>query len=235
MKPVTFTSDVVSNVGMPWEILRAINLTDHVFDLYTKSGGLYAYSSYLILSPNYKVGFVVLAAGDDNSAVVEQIADTVVAAIFPALEDQARQQAQEKHAGTYNSTEEGLESSIALTTQAGEPGLKVEQWISNGTNVALPLAGLYGAGSAVDIRLYPTGLVQQTSASIERVSFRAVIESSNSVPDGGFFSNDCGTWFNVDNWQYGSVGLDEILFEVEDGKAVGISPRAFRTTLKKSE
>ena len=38
MKPVTFTSSITAAVGMPWEIWRVPNLTDHVFDLYTKVG-----------------------------------------------------------------------------------------------------------------------------------------------------------------------------------------------------
>jgi len=38
MKPVAFTSSMTSAVGMPWEIWRVPDPTDHVFDLYTKVG-----------------------------------------------------------------------------------------------------------------------------------------------------------------------------------------------------
>lgn len=227
MKPVTFTSALNQGVGMPWEIWRVSNLTDHVFDLYTKAGDLPGYSSYLVLSPDYDVGFIVLVAGTDTTVVAEIISDVVANVIFPALETSARQQAQEKYAGKYVNTH--CNSSMVLTTQAGVPGITVESWINNSTNMQLLLAGYEGGTSGYDIRLYPTGL--KTSS---QVAYRAIFESLDTVPDGGVFSPQCTTWETVDNRVYGNVGIDEVVFDLEGGKVTGVTPRAFRTTLKKT-
>ena len=232
MKPVTFTSSLTQGIGMAWEIWRVPDLTDHVFDLYTKAGDVFTYSSYLVLSPDYNVGFVVLAAGNDTTKVVEVLSDTIAATIFPALETAGREQAQEKYAGVYKSAEESVDSSITIKTQPGQPGLIVEKWISNGTNMQVFLTG--HLGDKTDIRLYPTDLVQRNGSNSERVAYRAVFEPLNTKPDGGVFSPDCTTFDAVDAPQYGNIGIDEFVFHLEDGKVTGLTPRAFRITLKKT-
>ncbi|KAK6385452.1 hypothetical protein LTR65_009146 [Meristemomyces frigidus] len=233
MKPVTFTSSATAAVGMPWEIFRVPNLTDHVFDLYTKSGDVFSYSTMFAIAPDYGVGFVILAAGNHTTSTVEVLSDTVTATIFPALENAARAQSQEKFGGRYESKTAGLASNITLATNAGQPGLVVESWYSNGTDMLLTIAGIRKATHGVDVRLYPSGLAQQTSATSQRLGFRAVFESRDTAPDGGVFSSDCSTWFVADQLMYGNVGLDEFVIEVEDGKAVSVSPRALRATLEK--
>lgn len=208
---------------MPWEIWRAPNLvTDHLLDLYTKSGDLGLYSTLIVLSPDYNVGFVVLVAGNESTTVTELISDTVAATIFPALERTAQQQAQAKYAGTYTSTEKGVDSKIELSTQQGLPGIHVDTWISNGTDITKALAEFVGDPAGLDIRLYPTGLVQTTGAASERIAYRAVFETLDTAPDGGVFSPDCISWVSVDSFVYGNVGVDEFVFEVEDGKVTGL-------------
>lgn len=229
MKPVTFTSNALSAVGMPWEIFRVPDMTDHVFDLYTKAGDVFSYSSYLVLSPDYNTGFIVLVAGDDTTNVAALVADTVTAAIFPALEEAARQQAHEKYAGTYRSAEKDLDTEIVLLTQSGLPGLKVDRWISNGTDTLDILEGT----TKLDIRLYPTNLEQDLSAAKERIAYRSITEVLGNEPKGGVFTSRCDTWTSVDSPVYGNVALDEYVFEVDGGKAVTLTPRALRTTLKK--
>ncbi|KAK5120560.1 hypothetical protein LTR85_006216 [Meristemomyces frigidus] len=234
MKPVTFTSSMTSAVGMPWEIFRLPNLIDHVFDLYTKEGDVFSYSSMFAIAPDYGVGFVVLAAGNETTSTVEYLSDTIAATIFPGLEDAARAQSQQRFGGTYQSTIAGLASNITLSTKAGQPGLVVTDWYSNGTDFLLTVAGIRKATAGVDVRLYPSGLVQQTSATSQRVGFRAVFASLETAPDGGVFSSHCTTWEVADQLMYGNVGLDEFVFAVNDGKAVSVTPRALRTTLEKN-
>ena len=188
-----------------------------------------------VLAPDYGVGFVVLVAGNDTTDTVQYLADSVTASIFPALENTARAQAQQTFGGTYNtSTAAGLASNITFSTKPGQPGLVVESWYSNGTDFLQVIAEMEGATTEVDVRLYPTGLVQQTSSNTKRIGFRAVFESTDTAPDGGIFSPDCTTWVTVDSPRYGNVGLDEFVFEVEDGKAISVSPRALRVTLERS-
>ena len=115
MKPDTHTSYGPASVGKPWEIWTVTDLTSHLFDLYTKSGDIYAYSTLFVLSPDYEVGFVVLAAGEDTHATAQYISNLVAASVFPALEEAARHQSQENIAGTYVSTE-GSNASSTITT-----------------------------------------------------------------------------------------------------------------------
>jgi len=186
-----------------------------------------------VLAPDYRVGFVVLAAGNHTTATVEYLADSVAASVFPAVEDTARAQAQETFGGTYTSAVAGLASNITFATRPDQPRLVVESWYSNGTDFLLAIAGVEGATAGVDVRLVPSGLVQQLSSNTQRVGFRAVIERANTVSDGGIFSSDCSTWEMVDQPTYGNIGLDELVFAVDDGKVVSVSPRALRATLKK--
>lgn len=70
MKPVAFTEATTSAMGLMWEIFRVPDLlNDHDFDLYTKTGDLFSYSSHLLLSQDYNVGFIILTAGNDTGTV----------------------------------------------------------------------------------------------------------------------------------------------------------------------
>lgn len=231
LKPVTFTSRAVGAVGMPWEIYRVADLTDHLFDLYSKSGSLYTYASYLVLSPDYNVGFAALVAGNETDSTVEQLADTVTAELFPAVGKATRELADAKYAGTYTSTDDTLNSTLTISTQEGEPGLVVSGWISNGTSMDVSLAKILGAEAGVDVRLYPTRLVADLS-STKRVGYWAIFEDLGSEPDGGVFDMSCATWISGLG-TYGSVDISEFAFEVEDGEVVSIEPRTFRAVLAK--
>lgn len=233
MKPVAFPSNMNEAVGMPWEILRIPNLVDHTFDLYGKSGDVFSYSSMFALARDWEVGFVILAAGNDTTVAVAALSDVLTHTIFPALEDTARSQAHKKFAGTYVSSEAGVNSSITLTTLPGEPALVVESWISNGTDFKAVIADFESAADGVDIRLYPSLLDQMTSEQAELLGYRAVIEAISSSPPSALFSTNCISWFTVDSLNYGGVGIDEFEFEVKDGAVVSVSPRALRISLEK--
>lgn len=138
---------------MPWEIARASSLLhDRTLDLYTKTGDVLAYSAHLILAPDYNVGFAILAAGNDTVTVRSLLAEVVAAALFPALEKAARQQAHSKYAGTYKGTDDsGVEFEVMLATQPGLPGLKVEKWQVNGIDTFAQLTGVQA--DELDVRL----------------------------------------------------------------------------------
>lgn len=231
MKPVALTASIRQAVGMPWEIWRVDTLTDHLFDLYTKAGDVGAYSSYFVLSPDYDIGFVVLAGGSDTNAAVQDLTNVIAETIFPALAQDARSQTQDTYGGTYQSNNTGLNSTMTFTTVPGEPGLVVTSWISNGTDLRQALATVQGATGGVDVRLYPSGLVQCGADGAQSIGFRAVIMPEMFVDSGGVFSNGCISWELVDELSYGNVGLDEFVFEVKDGKAQSVTPRALRITL----
>ena len=232
LKPTTFTSAATQAVGMPWEIFRVVNTTDHVFDLYSKAGDLPSYSAYFVLSPDYNVGMVILTSGNDTTSTTSQLLNTVTATIFPSLGMTAREQADAKYAGTYASTTEGFNSTLAISTEPGTPGLLISDWISNGTSIDVPLALLAGGAGEVDIRLYPTGLTRKLSSTREQIGYKAVFSPISIQPNGGVFDPSCASWISGAG-TYGNVGVDEFLFEVEDGEVVNIEPRAFRAVLEK--
>ncbi|KAK3672594.1 hypothetical protein LTR78_007645 [Recurvomyces mirabilis] len=235
MKPSTFTSQMNTGVGMPWEIWRVATPSNHIVDLYTKSGDLFSYSSHFVLIPDYNIGYVVLAAGKQTTSTVEQISDIMAATLVPALENTARAQSQENYAGVYKSANSSQASNMTLTTNTGEAGLVVKSWYSQGVNLMPVLAQLFvGALTPVDIRMFPTNLVQQVSPTKQRISYRLIVRALAEAPNGGLFSSDCEQWAMVDSKTYGNVGLDEVVFEVENGKATTVNPRAWRAVYNKT-
>lgn len=230
MKPASHTSSLTYAVGAPWEIF-SFQEQGRVIDLYTKEGDVGNYSAMLALSPDHNVGFTILAAGVDK---VASLSDVVASAIIPALEQAGKEQADKTFGGTYSSSGDSkLNSSITITTDGG-PGLKVECWISNSTDMFELIMPLVGAPqlSDVSVRLYPTGL-----KSPSQVSFRAVIQSlSSSSSSIGPFTRSCSTWETVDTFHYGNVGVDEFVFQLDQttGEAVSVSPRALRVSLSET-
>ena len=232
MKPDTHTSYGPGSVGKPWEIWTVPDLTSHSFDLYTKSGDIFSYSTVFVLSPDYEVGFIVLVAGEDTHSIARDISNIVASVIFPALEDSARQQAHTNLAGRYASTAANLNSSVVLTTVKEQPGLLLKEWVANGTDFLASITKI--AGGPLDVRLYPTGLEQACEHAICS-SFRAVFQGPSAGQTGGVFSQGCITWNAIDLLQYGGVGLDEFVVAFDhEGRALSITPRALRAVLPRS-
>ncbi|KAL2012232.1 hypothetical protein VTN00DRAFT_4950 [Thermoascus crustaceus] len=161
MKPVTHTSSLSLSVGAPWEIFSFEEAEiGRVVDLYTKQGDVESYSSVIALSPDHNVGFTILGAG----GTVTALSDVVAAAIIPSLNQAGKEQADKTFSGTYSLTSSSsssgghINSSITITTDDG-PGLKVDRWISNSTDMFTPMSLALGSqvldSTDVSIRLYP--------------------------------------------------------------------------------
>ncbi|PYH28222.1 serine hydrolase domain-containing protein [Aspergillus neoniger CBS 115656] len=227
MKPVTHTTSLDFAVGAPWEIYSFPS--SRVIDVYTKAGDLGSYASMLALSPDHNVGFTILAAGDDTTSVVAYLSDLIASSIIPALEEQAKAEAADRFAGVYSSNL--TNSSLTVSMDFG-PGLNVKEWVSNSVDMRDAMMAILGASdvSDVSVRLYPTGL-----KSPGQQSFRAVIQDTTAGASGiGPFTRACETWELADSYVYGSVGLDEFVFDLgTDGKAIRMSPRALRETLSR--
>jgi hypothetical protein len=219
------------SVGAPWEIFSFENVDGRTVDLYTKSGDLGAYSSMTALLPDYNVGFTILAAGEGTTALVAALTDTVANALIPALEEAAREEADNVYTGTYSAQ---TNSSSVISIDDG-PGLRLEQWISNSVDMFQVIRALNGIDTP-DIRLYPTGLQQKRNGCLYQ-SFRAVFGSLESAGEAiGPVTGSSITWELVDSYKYGNVGVDEFLFELDagTGEVVSVSPRALRESLQKS-
>ncbi|KAE9404879.1 beta-lactamase/transpeptidase-like protein [Gymnopus androsaceus JB14] len=225
MKPVAHTASLQMSVGKPWEIIRT-SVDGRVVDLYTKSGDVGAYSSMLVIIPDYNAGFANLAAGGDASQVSAVTADLIIDAFLPALEQAAREQAMAKLAGSYRSFD--LNSSIELSIDAGKPGLGIKSFISNGSDVIEVDS---------DIRLYPTGLNAQVNSTTSKASYRAVFPQLTSTGTGVVSQAlNNATWLGFDSITYNEIGIDEFLFTLDaDGSATSISPRAWESELYREE
>lgn len=154
---------MLASVGSPWEIGRSSTLTadGRVVDLYSKSGGIGLYVSEMVLIPDYDVGLTVLVAGDSGAMV--PLLDQTLATLIPAVEAIGRDDARKRYAGIYRSASPApANSSITIVVDSQAPGLKVEQWISNGKDMLAEYAALRGANRTrpVDARLYPTALTR---------------------------------------------------------------------------
>ncbi|POS77586.1 hypothetical protein DHEL01_v204024 [Diaporthe helianthi] len=222
MKPTSFTSSLVGAVGRPWEIYRAVTNAEsnRVIDLYTKGGNLPGYGSSLNLIPDFDVGITVMMAGESGSTVGTSILGVIIDELLPALDEAARVQADAAFAGRYTASD-GLNSTITLSTVPGVPGLSIERWVSNGTDLRRALAREW-------FRMYPTNIASEDG---KQISWRS---SSISVPDTGSPFDACPSWGVIDRPNYGVFALDEFVFHLgEDGNAWGLEPKALKIVLEK--
>ncbi|KAF7521547.1 hypothetical protein G7054_g12402 [Neopestalotiopsis clavispora] len=252
LQPAALTSELVASVGYPWGI-RRIQLapdTNRVVDSYGKAGSINAYQSLLVLLPDYDVGISALLAGTWPGNANWDMADLIGGVMLPALEEVARLQADKNYAGTYELSSEtdpesGLtnNSSIVLSTDSSRPGLGVESWVSNGTDM-IPIAVRYTLNynvTAPAIRLYPTGLESGSTAdgsgnATKKVAFKAVVENLDATDETGkMFSTDCGSWVSQTAAVYADMPLDQFVFTVdEDGRATQIKNLALRAELDRT-
>ncbi|UPK96763.1 hypothetical protein LCI18_007698 [Fusarium solani-melongenae] len=243
MKPHTHTARLDYSVGGPWEIPRYVHPeTGLVIDLYTKSGDAGLFSSFLVLVPEFEIGFSVLAASTDTALralIAGKIGDAVVNALMPALLEQAASEAEKNYGGTYVSTAEGLNSSITIArnkTEGAPPGLTISRFISNGTDYLLAESKAGGAPNDPDTtpnRLVPT-VVDEKSG---RVAMRALTAMDAPKLSKGTISGVLSSdWATVGGATYGALDMGLYIFDVDDdGKATEVSPLAFRTTLKRKD
>ncbi|KAJ8119096.1 hypothetical protein OPT61_g66 [Boeremia exigua] len=223
LKPTSFTSSLLGAVGRPWEIYRAVTNAEHnrVIDLYTKSGNFGGYGANLVLIPDFEVGFVITMAGQ-RGTIALPVASVIIDELLPSLDEAARVQADVAFAGTYTASN-GLNSTVRLTTKVGVPGLSIEEWISNGTDLRSEWLL-----SPKWFQMYPTNIVSEDGKAI---SWRS---TSIALPDTGSPFYACPSWVALDRPNYGIYGVDEFVFHLGDnGRAVGLEPRALKTVLKK--
>lgn len=246
LKPASMTSELVAGVGYPWGVRRvAVPYANgkRTVDAFNKAGRIGYYASLLVLLPDYGAGFSVLIAGPAIPGNTNfNLADVLGAQLVPALEAAAREQADAGFSGAYASA--SGRSSLRLTTQPDRPGLGVEGWVSNGTDmqtVAVALSAGY-AGVTPSIRLYPTGLETTATArradsdgSRRRVAYKAVYEDVG-LPSrtSEMFSTDCGTWVSITGVTYGTLPLDQFAFEVDaKGQVLSIENLALREVMQR--
>ncbi|KAK7988481.1 Pirin-like protein [Apiospora arundinis] len=234
LKPVTYSSDNVAAVGMPWGLRRLRLSRDNphrTVTAFTKAGGVGDYSSLLTILPEFDLG-------------ITSMADYIGAVVLPAYDAATRDDANSRYGGRYvadPAVYPNLQSSIEFTTDPAKPGLGVGTWVSNGTDM-IPVAQSLQSGMAVpsdpnggnatmaSVRLYYTGLQSGT-----REAFKAVFEGQGAPDNPGTgFSTDCGTWIDYTGVTYAGMPLDEFIFESDSsGKVLSVKNLALNVTLQK--
>lgn len=146
MKPTSMDTDPRAAIGAPWGI-RSIYLnnsfaeTYRVVDTYDKGGAISVWVSFMVIVPDYDVGFILLIAGNNINDLEMQFLDAWGTIIIPALEATAKDQAGTQYAGTYSVAAPSGNSSDAILrprTPAGPPpGVSVAEDVLNPTNKTL--------------------------------------------------------------------------------------------------
>lgn len=239
LKPAALTSEPNAGVGYPWGV-RRITLPEangkRTIDAYNKAGRVGYYGSLLNLLADYDVGFSILIAGPNIPGNMNfDLADIIGGALLPALETAARERADAVYGGYYYDV--AANSTMYITTQADRPGLGIDWWTSNGTDMAYVAVALQGEYTPVQpsIRLYPTGLETVAADGSRRVGFKATLEDLQLPARNSMFSTDCGTWVGFTAVTYGSMPIDQFVFNLDpNGKVLSIEPIALRVKLQKA-
>jgi hypothetical protein len=228
LKPLSGTANLKLSVGAPWEIFRA-EVGGRTVDLYTKNGGIGSYASLSVLVPDYNFGFTFLTASLLGEAVssplVYFMSEMLAATVLPVLEEVARDQAKATFAGHYAAS--NLNSSLTITVD-DQPGLRVTEWISNGTDV-FDAVGLSSPGTYVDFRLQPNQLYAG-----DKIGFTGTRRTLPKQIYTGPLDLNCFTWGDT-GITYGNVDLENFVFEIDHktGKSVRVQPKALRISLER--
>lgn len=196
--------------------------------------------------PDYGIGITVLTAqtltaSDVRSFLPFTLADT----ILPVLDEIAKDQAEANFGGHYSNAE--TNSSLRLSTDGSQSGLKVTQLISNGVDL---FAFFDSAFPNLVWRLLPNGL-NVGEGKIGFTSFQSSAVPTNSTQEPSIL--DCPGWLDVDPvsrtriklWQfagfmltsqftYGNIPIGQMVFSINsDGQASSVDLKGLRTTLQR--
>jgi hypothetical protein len=243
LKPASHTNSLTVSVGAPWEIYRyEMPNFNHVVDVYTKSGDVGAYADILAIIPEWDIGFAILAADTLVPPLnnIWTLSSLLIDEIFPALDAMAKQEADRMFAGTYKAkAQTGLNSSMVLSTDPSTPGVRIKEWISNGTDFIGTLGQSFGLDN-VAVGLYPTDLVMDancTATKSKKIAYRAILESPAFESYKGSITPNCQNWLIVDEGRYASISLDQIVVSIAInsdqtyGQVLSVEPRVLRVKL----
>lgn len=234
MKPVTHTGRFQFSFGRPWEILRYTHASGSVTDLYTKGGDSGSASTYLVLIPDYNVGFTILGSSSipERNPLIGRIGDLVGNTLLPALEAQAAAEAASNFAGRYESNIDGYNTSLVLSvdqSKRASPGLLIDSFVVNGTDVIESQPFYFAPGA----RLVPSISSPSNGLMAFRVATAADAPSVD-ISDTLFSGSALGDYIVGDALGYGGVSLSLFVFDVnEDGCATAVEAAAWRARLRK--
>ena len=146
--------------------MRSTKLTPdgRAVDIITKGGALNQYFSTIILIPEFGLGVTILIAG--HSSALWDLRENIIATLVPAADKLVRQEVRAVYAGTWADSDSfwgppNWNWSLKLEVDNLGPGMRVREWVSNGTD----FLEVYGRmkvmpsdPDAWEARLIPTGV-----------------------------------------------------------------------------
>lgn len=221
--PASWSTEIHTFYGMPWEILRSNSVLEHskrAVTIVTKSGGLPGYTSQVLLLPEYDLGVTILVAG--NGALLDELRDIVLPEVIRAAEAAVWDHIAKVYATDMVTTEPKLNSSLSLRTSPSH-GLFIKRFISNGTDVLntviprfLGLSLLPRGGNLWHAQLVPTLLFKNESSQEGEIWRMVVVEDLVGKQSGHkLFDDFCLT--DIDTTEYGGLPLNEVVFWHEAG------------------
>lgn len=247
LNPMSFASDYSASVGAPWGI-RRIQLAKETqphrtLSVFTKAGTFRRYTSFLTLLRDFNLGFTIMVAGKPQAVLNNFLAaDLLGSALIPAYDAVARDEADHLYSGIYvadTSLTDPSDSWLTISTDPNKPGLGISPWTSNGTDMiemAIRLqSGLNNKLLRPEARLYYTQLESKTALGGKNQAWKAVFEDTGGLYMGPqLFSTDCGSWIGVTGTTYGSLPLDEFVFNFNAaGRVKSVTNLALRLTYYK--
>jgi hypothetical protein len=235
MKPHSWTSGTHAAYGMPWEILRTTKLTPdrRGIDIITKGGALTQYYATIIAVPEYGLGFTFLIAGDSPALV--DLREKFIATLIPAVELLVREEARNVYAGTWVSGKDESDMNWSLSIEVDDigPGLRVVDWLSNGT-AFLPVYGeikyMPSDAKKWQARLIPSGIYNDSEGLGSEIWRLTAIPDHEEEDKSKVFDDECFT--EMDSVMYDGYSIEE--FEIgrdEGGKGIWMNIRGMRTLL----
>jgi len=207
---------------------------------YTKAGAIGKYTAMMNILPDVNLGWTVMTSGDFPTGVGLTLTDHLADKMLAAWMDIARDEATQRYGGTYVTSTPGLRSNITISVDADKPGLGIESWYSNGTDMKTWGVAFSTQTDEKDwakltpsVRLYPTGVEESLPDGGKKVSFRAVFEDIKAPEMSNSYATDCTSWMFT-SALYGGQPFDLLIFTVNPaGKAVAVENLALRSTLQR--
>lgn len=246
LNPVSFASEYAAAIGAPWGIRRiqlAKSTQPHrTLSVFTKAGTFRRYTAFLTLLRDFNLGFTIMVAGKPDAVLNNFLtADLLGSMLIPAYDAVARDEADKLYSGTYiaQSTQGQEDSWLTISTDANKPGLGISNWTSSGANMIDQVirlqSGMSNKPGRPEARLYYTQLESKTANGGKDQSWKAVFEDTSGVDMGPqLFSTNCGSWIGVTSTTYGSLPLDEFVFNFDAaGRVTSVTNLALRLTYYK--